>query len=570
MSELDFSALPSDNFIDDIIHADLKSGKYGGRVHTRFPPEPNGYLHIGHAKSICLNFGTADKFAGKFNLRFDDTNPAKEEQEFIDSIMDTVRWLGVDWEDRLFHASDYFEELYQFAVRLIKDGKAYVCDLSQEEMRLMRGTPTQPGVISPYASRTLEENLQLFADMRAGKFADGSRVLRARIDMASPNFNMRDPVLYRIQRSTHPRTGDAWCIYPMYDYAHPLSDALEGITHSICTLEFENHRPLYDWCIANCDVPCKSQQIEFARLNITHTVMSKRKLRRLVEEGYVKGWDDPRLPTLAGMRRRGYPPTAIRSFCEKIGVAKANSTVEFSLLEHCLRDELNTNANRVMAVVDPLKIVLSNWPEGHNESLIAENNPECPQAGTRELPFGRELFIERSDFMEEPVKGFHRLMPGGEVRLKHAYIIRCEEVVKDAAGNITELRCTYDPATKSGEAGSGRKVKGTIHWLDAFTAVPAELRMYNHLFTKENPDDVPEGEDFTDHLSPDSLIIPAGALVEASLAHVKAGQAYQFMRQGYFAADSDTLPGKPVFNRIVSLKDSWAKVNNKLHVTNSK
>jgi len=559
MSERDFSTLPSDNFIDDIIHADLKSGKYGDRVHTRFPPEPNGYLHIGHAKSICLNFGTAAKYDGLCNLRFDDTNPSKEEQEYIDSIMDTVRWLGFDWQERLFHASDYFEELYQFAVQLINKGLAYVCDLSQEEMRLMRGTPTKAGTVSPYAARTVEENLQLFMDMRAGKFADGSRVLRARIDMASPNFNMRDPVLYRIQRSSHPRTGDAWLIYPMYDYAHPLSDALEGITHSICTLEFENHRPLYDWCIENCDVPCKSQQIEFARLNVTNTVMSKRKLRRLVEEGYVNGWDDPRMPTLAGMRRRGYPPAAIRSFCEKIGVAKANSTVEFSLLEHCLRDELNTSASRVMAVLEPLKVVLTNWPEGHSENLIAENNPECPQAGTRELTFGRELYIERNDFMEEPVKGFHRLMPGGEVRLKHAFIIRCEEVVKDAAGKITELRCTYDPATRSGEAGSGRKVKGTIHWLEATTAIAAELRLYNHLFTKENPDDVPEGEDFTDHLSADSLFIPDGALVEASLAQVQPGQVYQFMRQGYFAADLDTMPGKPVFNRVVSLKDSWAR-----------
>lgn len=559
MSERDFSALPSDNFIDDIINADLKSGKYGDRVHTRFPPEPNGYLHIGHAKSICLNFGTAKKYGGLANLRFDDTNPSKEEQEFIDSIMDTVHWLGFDWQDRLFFASDYFEELYQFAVQLIKNGKAYVCDLSQEEMRIARGTPTQPGTVSPYASRSVEENLQLFTDMRAGKFADGSRVLRARIDMASPNFNMRDPVLYRIQRSTHPRTGDAWCIYPMYDYAHPLSDALEGITHSICTLEFENHRPLYDWCIENCNVPCKSQQIEFARLNITNTVMSKRKLRRLAEGGYVNGWDDPRMPTLAGMRRRGYPPAAIRSFCEKIGVAKANSTVEFSLLEHCLRDELNTSANRVMAVLEPLKIVLTNWPEGKTETLHAENNPEQPEAGSRELSFGRELFIEQSDFMEEPVKGFHRLFPGGEVRLKHAYIIRCEEAVKDAAGNITELHCTYDPETKSGEAGSGKKIKGTIHWLDAATAVPAELRLYNHLFTKENPDDVPEGEDFTDYLAEDSLIVPPGALVEASLANVEAGQSFQFMRQGYFAADLDTAPGKPVFNRIVSLKDSWAK-----------
>lgn len=559
MNERDILALPNDNFIDDIIHKDLQSGKYGGRVHTRFPPEPNGYLHIGHAKSICLNFGDAAKYGGLCNLRFDDTNPSKEEQEFIDSIMESVRWLGFDWQDRLYFASDYFEQLYGFAVQLIQKGLAYVCDLSQEEIRLYRGTPTTPGKLSPYVMRSVEENLQLFTDMRAGKFPDGSRVLRARIDMASPNFNMRDPVLYRIQRSTHPRTGDAWCIYPMYDYAHPLSDALEGITHSICTLEFENHRPLYDWCIENCDVPCKSQQIEFARLNITHTVMSKRKLRRLVEENFVNGWDDPRMPTLAGMRRRGYPPAAIRSFCEKIGVAKANSTVEFSLLEHCLRDELNTSANRVMAVLEPLKVVLTNWPQGKREMQIAENNPEQPESGSRELPFGRELFIEQSDFMEEPVKGFHRLIPGGEVRLKHAYIIRCEEVIKDAEGNITELRCTYDPQTKSGEAGSGKKVKGTIHWLDASTALPAQVRLYGQLFDQENPDDTPEGEDFTDHLAPDSLFIPPHALVEASLADVGPGQSYQFMRQGYFAADQDTKPGKPVFNRIVSLKDSWGK-----------
>ncbi|MCL1816385.1 MAG: glutamine--tRNA ligase/YqeY domain fusion protein [Clostridiales bacterium] len=559
MSELDFSALTSENFIDDIILKDLQNSKYGNRVHTRFPPEPNGYLHIGHAKSICLNFGSALKYNGLCNLRFDDTNPSKEEQEFIDSIMESVRWLGFDWQERLYFASDYFEQLYEFAVELIKKGKAYVCDLNQEEMRLYRGTPTSPGKLSPYAARSLEENLQLFSDMRAGKFADGSRVLRARIDMASPNFNMRDPVLYRIQRSTHPRTGDDWCIYPMYDYAHPLSDALEGITHSICTLEFENHRPLYDWCIENCAVPCQSQQIEFARLNITHTVMSKRKLRRLVEENYVNGWDDPRMPTLAGMRRRGYPPAAIRSFCEKIGVAKANSTVEFSLLEHCLRDELNSSADRVMAVLTPLKVVLTNWPDGHREELPAQNNPEDPQSGNRLLALGKELFIEASDFMEEPVKGFHRLFVGSEVRLKYAYIIRCEEVIKDGAGNIIELRCIYDPETKSGGSGSNKKVKGTIHWLDAATAIPAEVRLYGQLFNKENPDDTAEGEDFTDYLSNDSLIIPPNALVEASLAKAKPGEAYQFMRQGYFATDLDSKPDKLVFNRIVSLKDSWAK-----------
>jgi len=559
LNKQDLLALPSTNFIDDIIHKDLESGKYGLRVHTRFPPEPNGYLHIGHAKSICLNFGTATKYGGLCNLRFDDTNPSKEEQEFIDSIMESVNWLGFTWENRLYFASDYFEQLYEFAVQLIKKGKAYVCDLSQEEIRLYRGTPTIPGKLSPYAARSVEENLQLFTAMRNGEFADGSRVLRARIDMASSNFNMRDPVLYRIQRSTHPRTGDTWCIYPMYDYAHPLSDALEGITHSICTLEFENHRPLYDWCIENCDVPCLSQQIEFARLNITYTVMSKRKLRLLVEENFVNGWDDPRMPTLAGMRRRGYPPAAIRSFCEKIGVAKANSTVDFSLLEHCLRDELNISANRVMAVLQPLKIILTNWPQGKTEKLDAENNPEQPQNGSRELILGRELYIEQSDFMENPVKGFHRLYPGGEVRLKHAYIIRCEEVIKDEAGQITQLLCTYDPQTKSGEAGSGKKVKGTIHWLEAFSALPAQVRLYGQLFTKENPDDVAEGENFTDYLAQDSLIIPPSALVEASLADIAAGQTFQFLRHGYFAVDLDTKPGFPVFNRIVSLKDSWRK-----------
>ncbi|MEG1997990.1 MAG: glutamine--tRNA ligase/YqeY domain fusion protein, partial [Clostridiales bacterium] len=489
-SERDFSNLPANHFINTIINEDLRQGKYGDQVHTRFPPEPNGYLHIGHAKSICLNFGTAKEYGGLCNLRFDDTNPSREEQEFIDSIMDDIHWLGFDWENRLYFASDYFEQLYLFAVELIKTGKAYVCDLSQEEMREMRGTPTIPGTISPYASRTVEENLDLFARMRAGEFEDGSRVLRARIDMGSSNFNMRDPVLYRIQRAYHQRTGNNWCIYPMYDYAHPLSDALEGITHSICTLEFENHRPLYDWCINNCSVSCKSQQIEFSRLNITFTVMSKRKLRRLVEEGLVQGWDDPRMPTIAGMRRRGYPAAAIRSFCEKIGVAKANSTVELQMLEFCVRENLNIEANRAMAVLEPLKIVITNYPTDKRELLPADNNLEKEGQGIRDLPFSNTLYIEQNDFMEVPVKGFHRLVPGGEVRLKYAYIIKCEEVIKDADGTITELHCTYDPQTKSGNDTSGKKIKGTIHWVDGATAIPAQLRLYQNLFTKINPDDV--------------------------------------------------------------------------------
>ncbi|MGI5891158.1 MAG: glutamine--tRNA ligase/YqeY domain fusion protein [Bacillota bacterium] len=555
----DLENLPNRHFINTIINDDLKTGKYGGVVHTRFPPEPNGYLHIGHAKSICLNFGIAKEYDGLCNLRFDDTNPSKEEEEFILSIQRDVRWLGFDWQDRLFFASDYFEQLYQYACDLIKKNKAYVCDLSQEEIRRYRGTPTEAGILSPYASRSVEKNLQLFADMRAGKFEDGSRVLRARIDMASPNFNMRDPVLYRIQRSYHQRTGNDWCIYPMYDYAHPISDALEGITHSICTLEFENHRPLYDWVLANLDVPCKSQQIEFARLNITHTVMSKRKLRRLVEENYVSGWDDPRMPTLAGLRRRGYTPQSIRNFCEMIGVSKANSTVEIQMLEHCLREDLNINANRAMAVLEPLKVILTNYPAEKTEMLPAENNPEKPEAGSRLLPFSNEIFIEASDFMEEPVKGFKRLVPGGEVRLKYAYIIKCEEVVKDDNGHIIELRCTYDPNSKSGSDTSGKKVKGTIHWVEATTAVPAEIRLYNHLFTKENPDDLEEGEDFTDYINDQSLTIKKDAVVELSIIESPPGTSYQFLRQGYFVADKDTSSHLPIFNLTVPLKDSWAK-----------
>lgn len=551
--------LPNNHFINAIINKDLAEGKYDCRVHTRFPPEPNGYLHIGHAKSICLNFGTAKEYGGLCNMRFDDTNPSKEEEEFIQSILADVRWLGFDWGERLYFASDYFETLYQYAVQLIKAKKAYVCDLSQEEMREYRGTPTVPGKLSPYASRSVEENLRLFEEMRAGKYADGEKVLRARIDMASPNFNMRDPVLYRIQRASHPRTGETWCIYPMYDYAHPISDALEGITHSICTLEFENHRPLYDWVLANIDIPCKSRQIEFARLNITYTVMSKRKLRRLVEENYVDGWDDPRMPTLAGMRRRGYPAPAIRNFCQMIGVAKANSMVDFAQLEYCVREYLNLHANRVMTVLDPLKVVITNYPAGQTERLPIDNNPEKPEEGQRELSFSRELYIEAEDFMEVPEKGFKRLIPGGEVRLKGAYIIQCEEVVKDANGQVIELRCSYDPHSKSGADASGKKVKGTIHWVDAQTAVPLTVRLYAHLFNKENPDDTAEGEDFTDYLNPESLVVNARALAEASVAQAPVGTTFQFLRHGYFIVDRDSTPGRPVFNRIVSLKDSRKK-----------
>ncbi|MDR2711785.1 MAG: glutamine--tRNA ligase/YqeY domain fusion protein [Clostridiales bacterium] len=545
------------NFIQSIINRDLETEKYGKRVHTRFPPEPNGYLHIGHAKSICLNFGLALEYGGLCNLRFDDTNPSREEEEFSNSIMEDVHWLGFDWQDRLYYASDYFEELYQYAVQLIEKGLAYVCDLSQEEMRLYRGSPTEPGRLSPYAGRSVEENLQLFSQMRRGSFADGAKVLRARIDMASPNFNLRDPVLYRIQRSHHQRTGEGWIIYPMYDYAHPISDALEGITHSICTLEFENHRPLYDWCLANIDIPCKSQQIEFARLNITNTVMSKRKLRRLVEEGFVEGWDDPRMPTLAGMRRRGYPPAAIRSFCEKIGVAKANSTVDFGLLEHCVREDLNYNADRAMAIIRPLKVVLTNYPDGQREELPADNNPEQPERGKRLISFGNQLYIEADDFMEEPVKGFHRLIPGGEVRLKHAYIIKCEKVIKNEAGEVVELHCTYDENSKSGSDTSGKKIKGTIHWLDRQNAVRAQLRLYGHLFNRENPEESADGEDFTAYIDPNSLVLPPNSLVEASLADAEIGKYCQFLRQGYFVKDKDSQKDLPVFNRIVSLKAGW-------------
>ena len=490
----------------------------------------------------------------------DDTNPTKEDVEYVDAIQEDIHWLGYDWGDRFYYASDYFEKMYQCAENLINKGLAYVCELSPEEFKMRRGDLTNPAT-SPYRDRPVEESLELFRKMKAGAFENGAMTLRAKIDLASPNFNMRDPVLYRINHMTHHRTGDKWCIYPMYDYAHPLEDAFEGITHSLCSLEFEDHRPLYEWVIDNCDVPCKSRQIEFARLNITYTVMSKRKLRRLVEEGYVRGWDDPRMPTLAGMRRRGYTPQSIRNFCERIGVAKSNSTVEVQSLEFSIREDLNYSANRVMAVVDPLKVVITNYPEGRTELLPAQNNPEKPEAGERQLSFSRDVYIERSDFMEEPVKGFHRLMPGGEVRLKHAYIIKCEELIKDEAGNIIELHCTYDPDTKSGEDKSGKKVKGTIHWLDQKTAIQAEVRLYEKLFLKENPDDVEEGEDFTSLINPDSLTVLDHAYVEASLKDTAPGSSFQFMRQGYFIVDPDSTSKTLVFNRIVSLKDSWKKIS---------
>jgi len=549
------------NFIQNIITEDAKTGKHGNRVHTRFPPEPNGYLHIGHAKSICLNFGIAAENGGVCNLRFDDTNPSKEDVEYVDSIQEDVKWLGFDWEERMFYASDYFLQLYNYAEKLVELGKAYVCDLNAQEMREHRGTLTEPGRNSPFRDRTVAENLDLFRRMRAGEFPDGARTLRAKIDMASPNINMRDPVLYRILRATHHRTGDEWCIYPMYDYAHPISDAIERITHSICTLEFEDHRPLYDWCVETLDI-YRPQQIEFARLNLTHTVMSKRKLRELVEQKKVNGWDDPRMPTISGLRRRGYTPEALRDFCERIGVAKSNSMVDLEMLEHCIREDLNARAARVMVVLKPLKVVVENYPEGLVEELEAENNPENPSMGSRRLPFSRELYIEQDDFMEQPPGKFFRLAPGREVRLKHAYIIKCEQVVKDEiTGEIKELRCTYDPETKSGGAASGRKVKGTLHWVSAAHAKPAEIRLYDHLFTEDTATDI-NGEEGQSALNPNSLVLLPAAMAEPALADVSAGNRFQFLRQGYFCVDKDSRTEALVFNRIVPLRDSWAKAQN--------
>jgi len=557
------SSAPPSNFIREIITEDLKANKWGGRVHTRFPPEPNGYLHIGHAKSICLNFGIAAEFGGLCNLRFDDTNPSKEEVEYVESIKQDVRWLGFDWEDRLFFASDYFEQMYQYAVQLIKLGQAYVCDLSADEITQYRGTLTEPGKKSPYRNRSIEENLDLFERMRAGEFPNGSRTLRAKIDMASPNLNMRDPVMYRIVHAEHHRTGNQWCIYPTYDWAHGLEDSIERITHSICTLEFEDHRPLYDWYLDQLGV-YHPQQIEFARLNLNYTVMSKRKLLKLVQEGYVSGWDDPRMLTISGLRRRGYTPEAIRDFCERIGVAKRGSMVDISLLEHCLREDLNKRAPRVMAVLRPLRVVIDNYPEGQVEELDAVNNPEDANMGTRKVPFSRVLYIEKDDFREVPPKGFFRLTPGGEVRLKHAYIIKCERVIKDErTGEVVELGCSYDPETKSGGVKAGRKVKSTLHWVSADHALEAEVRLYSHLFVTPNPDDVPDGSDFKVNLNPNSLERLTSCKVEPNLAGAKAGSRYQFLRLGYFCVDSDSSDKKLIFNRTVTLQDEWAKIEKK-------
>lgn len=550
------------NFIHSQINEDLANGHCDRKIHTRFPPEPNGYLHIGHAKSICLNFSTALKYQGLCNLRFDDTNPMKEDTEYIDSIQEDVKWLGFDWEDRLYYTSDYFDILYENAVHLIEEGLAFVCALTQEEMRQYRGNLTQPGKPSPYRDRPVEENLRLFEEMKAGKYPDGALVLRAKIDMASPNICMRDPVIYRIQHGHHHRTGDKWCIYPMYDYAHPLSDAIENITHSICTLEFENNRPLYDWIIAHSILTAKPRQIEFARLNLTYTVMSKRKLRRLVEGGFVSGWDDPRMPTISGLRRRGYTPNSIKEFCNKIGVAKANSMVDIALLEHCIREDLNYHAPRAMTVLHPVKLVITNYPEGQTEMLSGDINPEKPEDGQKQIPFSREIYIEQDDVMAEPMAKFFRLYPGNEVRLKYAYIIKCEEVITDADGNITEVHCTYDPDSKSGGPTANRKVKSTIHWVDTKTCVPVEVRLYDHLFTKENPDDTEEGQDFTDFVNPHSLTILDNAQTEQWVGEHPL-PSYQFLRQGYFAMDPDSKPEKLVFNRVVSLKDTWAKIQKK-------
>lgn len=549
------------NFIQDAIQEDLQMGKNDGRVHTRFPPEPNGYLHIGHAKAICIDFGMAQKFNGMCNLRFDDTNPVKEDTEYVDSIMGDVRWLGFDWDDRLFYASDYFGQLYQFALELIQKGLAYVCDLNADQVREYRGTLTEPGKNSPYRDRSVEENLDLFQRMKNGEFEEGSRTLRAKIDMASPNLNMRDPVMYRILRANHHRTGDTWCIYPMYDFQHPLSDAIEGITHSLCSLEYEDHRPLYDWFVQHVSVPNKPRQIEFARLNLNYTVMSKRKLIELVKKGYVNGWDDPRMPTICGLRRRGYTPASIRNFCERIGVAKTFSTVDIGLLEHCIREDLNLNASRVMGVLRPVKVILDNYPEGQVEEFEVENNPEKPEMGSRKIPFSRVLYIEQDDFMENPPRKYFRLAPGQEVRLKNAYFIKCEKIIKDEkTGEVIELHCSYDPATRGGNAPDGRKVKGTIHWVSAQHALDAEVRLYDSLFSVPNPDAESEGGDYKDFLNPNSLEVLAHCKVEPSLAAVKPGDRFQFLRMGYFCTDSDTADGKLVFNRTVGLKDTWAKV----------
>jgi glutaminyl-tRNA synthetase len=551
------------NFIQEIINQDKKTNKHNGRVHLRFPPEPNGYLHIGHAKSICLNFGLAAQNGGLCNLRFDDTNPSKEDVEYIDSIINDVRWLGFDWDDRLFYASDYFEKMYDYAAHLIKAGQAYVCDLNPEEIRKYRGSFKEPGRESPYRKRSVVENLDLFQRMRAGEFPDGSRVLRAKIDMSSANLNMRDPVLYRILKATHHRTGDKWCIYPMYDYAHPLEDYYEKITHSVCTLEFEDHRPLYDWVLNALNLPDLPQQIEFARLNLTNTVMSKRKLLKLVEVGYVVGWDDPRMPTIAGLRRRGFTPEAIRNFCERIGVAKTNSVVDVRFLEHCIREDLNMRAHRVMGVLRPLKLVIDNYPEDMVEEMESENNPEDPTAGKRKIPFSRILYIEREDFCENPPKKYFRLALGREVRLKNAYIIKCEKFVRDEkTGEVKEVHCTYDPESKSGKPGAKRKVKGTLHWVSADHALKAEVRLYDQLLLDQNEgtEEQEEEKDFIKQLNPNSLEVLTDCLVEPTLAGAASGSRYQFMRKGYFCVDPDSTSDKLVFNRIVSLRDTWDRI----------
>jgi len=567
MDALDSS--PPTDFIRNIITADVKANKNDGRVVTRFPPEPNGYLHVGHAKAISLNFGIAQEYkGGTCNLRFDDTNPAKEEVEYVESIKDDIRWLGFDWENRLYYASDYFERLYDYAEQLIKRGKAYVCSLSADEIREYRGTLTKPGKESPFHGRSVEENLDLFRNMKAGQFKDGAHVLRAKIDMASPNFNMRDPTLYRIRRVHHHRTGDQWCIYPMYDFAHCLSDSIEGITHSLCSLEFENNRPLYDWILDALEVECHPQQIEFARLNITYTVLSKRKLNTLVTQGYVDGWDDPRMPTLSGMRRRGFSPEAIRNLCERTSVAKRDSTVDMALLEYCVREDLNKRAPRVMGVLRPLRVVIENYPVGHTEELEAINNPEDAGMGIRKVPFSRELYIEQDDFLEEPPKKFFRLSPGREVRLRYAYFIKCNEVIKDdRTGEIKELRCTYDPETKGGAAPDGRKVKATLHWVSAKHSIPATVRLYNYLFTKEVPVAEKEGQDFTSYVNPDSREILKACRLEPSLAQAEPGNIFQFERLGYFCLDTvDSKPDKLVFNRTVTLRDEWAKIKKRKKV----
>lgn len=545
------------NFIREIIDDDLKTGKHT-RIHTRFPPEPNGYLHIGHAKSICLNFGIARDYNGLCNLRFDDTNPEKEDVEYVDSIQEDVKWLGFDWDERMYYASGYFHKLYDFAVQMIKEGNAYVDSSTAQELKDMRGTPTEPGDLSPYRNRSVDENLRLFTEMKEGKYEDGALVLRAKIDMASPNMHMRDPVIYRIKKATHHNTGDEWCIYPMYDYAHPISDWMEGITHSLCTLEFEIHRPLYDWFLEALKLKDRPRQIEFARLNLTYTVMSKRKLLELVQEGFVSGWDDPRMPTICGLRRRGYTPESIRNFADKVGVAKRDALTDVALLEHAVRDDLNKKAPRVMAVLKPLKVVITNYPEGLTEEMETVNNPEDESMGYRKIPFAREIYIEQDDFQEVPQKKFHRLSPGKEVRLKSAYIIKCEEVIKDSDGNITELRCTYDPETKSG-SGSTRSVKGTIHWVSAKHAVKAEVRLYDRLFTDEDPAGHEE-KDFRELINPESLEILDNCLIEPELAKAKAGDKFQFVRMGYFCVDPLSTDKMLVFNRTVGLKDSWAKM----------